>query len=352
MKECVVCGKMIKKVDSVMTIDYVCSVECKTERKKSIPPPVSILTVSYWTDRGYTEQEAREKISVEQAKRSPRHPSYWTSRGFTEKEATDKVSEVQQGNAQKRNEKYTHEERQALTPWCVIYWVNKGYSEEEASEIISTNSDTQSLESCIRRYGIEDGTIKYNEMCEYRKEHYTLDGFIARHGQEEGERLWLNKYVNRLDSKAAKNFFDSVITAIPSGYNIHVGGDGKKEFGVRNIENNKYYLYDFVIPKLGVCVEFHGDYWHCNPNKYAADFFHPQSNKYAADIWAYDQLKIDTMTKYRGYETTVVWESEAKAKLPEVINMINERYAIVKAESPHLFEEDVSSEEPVSKNDT
>ena len=352
MKECVVCGKMIKKVDSVLTTDYVCSVECKTERKKSIPPPVSILTVSYWTDRGYSEEEAREKISIEQSSRSPRHPSYWVKKGYTMEEATDKVSEVQKGNTQKRSEKYTHEELQAFTPWSTVYWLNLGYTEEEAREIKSKNADTQSLESYISRYGEEEGTLKYNELCNHRKETYTLEGSIARHGEEKGEEIWANRFSNRTDSKAAKNFFDSVIAAIPSGYNIHVGGDGKKEFGVRNLENNKYYLYDFVIPKLGVCVEFHGDYWHCNPNKYAADFFHPQSNKYAADLWTYDQLKIDTMTKYRGYETTVVWESEAKAKLPEVITMINERYAIVKAESPHLFEEELSLEEPVSKNDT
>ena len=351
MKECVVCGTLIDMKDSVKVTIPVCSTACQDIRSKDFKV-VSILTVSYWTDKGYTVEEANEKISIEQASRSPRHTSYYTKKGYTLEEAIDMVSDLQKENVQKRNEKYTHEERQAFTPWCVSYWVTRGYTDEDAREIISTNCDTQSLESCIRRYGEEDGTLKYNEMIAYKKEHYTLDGFIARYGQEEGERKWLSKFINRTDSKAAKSFFDQVVSNIPTGYNIYVGGDGNKEFGVRNLENNKYYLYDFVIPKLKVCVEFHGDYWHCNPTKYPADYYHPQANQYAADLWAHDQLKIDTMSKYRGYDTTVVWESEAKAMLPAVIGMVNERYAIVKAESPHLFEEEVSAAEPISENDT
>jgi|688.fasta_scaffold476395_1 hypothetical protein len=352
MKECVVCGKMIKKVDSVMTIDYVCSIACKDERQKTIPKKVSITSKSYWIDQGYTEEDAKTKVSELQSQRSPRHPLYWTSRGFTDQEATDKVSEIQRANGKRNSELYTKEELQARTAFSPVYWVNLGYSEEEAIAITKANSDSISIDAFIKRNGEEEGTRLYNEHCEKMKHSNSFDGFIERYGEEEGERMWMSKYVSRVDSKVAKNFFDAVIAEIPTGFNVYVGGEGKKEFGVRNLENNKYYLYDFVIPKLKVCVEFNGDYWHCNPTKYQPDYYHTQANKYATDIWAYDQLKIDTMTKYRGYDTTVVWESEAKAMLPEVISMINERYAIVKAESPHLFEDDVSATEPISENDT
>jgi G:T-mismatch repair DNA endonuclease (very short patch repair protein)/predicted nucleic acid-binding Zn ribbon protein len=351
MKECVVCGTLIDMKDSVKVTIPVCSTACQDIRSKDFKV-VSILTVSYWTDKGYTVEEANEKISNEQSKRSPRHKLYWTSRGFTDQEAEVKVAEVQSGNGKRNAELYTKEERLTRCAWTTGYWINKGYTEDEAKAIITKNADTQSLESYISRYGEAEGTLKYNELCNYRKETYTLEGSIARHGEEKGEEVWQNRFANKQNSKVAADFFNAVIAEIPTGFNVHVGGEGKKEFGVRNLENNKYYLYDFVIPKLKVCVEFHGDYWHCNPTKYSADYYHTQANKYAADLWAYDQLKIDTMTKYRGYDTTVVWESEAKAKLPEVISMINERYAIVKAESPHLFEDDVSATEPISENDT
>lgn len=352
MKECVVCGKMIKKVDSVLTTDYVCSIVCRDERKKTLPKRVSITSKRYWIDQGYTEEDAKTKVSELQAQRSPRHKSYWTSRGFTEQEATDKVSELQKENTAKRNEKYTHEERQSFTPLSTVYWVNRGYTEEEARDIIKTNGNTVSLESFIRRHGDVDGTAQYNEYCESMKFVNSLEGFIERYGEDEGTRVWVGKFIKRGNSQSAANFFTEITANIPVDFKIHTANNEHGEYGIQNTELGQYYFYDFVIPKLKICVEFHGDYWHCNPNKYEPGYFNSLTNKTASEHWAYDQLKIDTMTKYRGYDTTVVWESEAKAKLPEVISMINERYAIVKAESPHLFEEEVSAAEPISENDT
>jgi hypothetical protein len=352
MKECVVCGKMIKKVDSVMTTEYVCSITCKAERKKTLPKKVSSVSKSYWITQGYSEEEATLKVSDLQASRSPRHPSYWIKQGYTEEEANTKVKEVQSTNGKRNSEIYTKEELQARSVFSPVYWVNLGYTEEEANEIIKSNNSTVSLDAFIKRYGEDEGVTLYDEHCQKLKHTHSLDGYIEKYGAVEGELRWKGKYLKRGNSQAAENFFSELMANIPIDLKIHTASNDNGEYGIQNSDLGQYYLYDFVIPNLKVCVEFHGDYWHCNPKKYEPGYFNSLTNKTASEHWAHDQLKIDTMTKYRGYDTTVVWESEAKAKLPEVISMINERYAIVKAESPHLFEEDVSAAEPISENDT
>ena len=83
MKPCVICGKMIKKKNSVMAIDYVCSENCKIERKNNLPRKLTILSKQYWINKGYTVLDAERKVSFVQRKRSPRCVEYWIDKGYT-----------------------------------------------------------------------------------------------------------------------------------------------------------------------------------------------------------------------------------------------------------------------------
>jgi predicted nucleic acid-binding Zn ribbon protein len=64
MKPCVICGKSIKKKDSVMAIDYVCSDSCKQQRKQQQPKKISITSLSYWTNSGMSIEEAKQQVSL------------------------------------------------------------------------------------------------------------------------------------------------------------------------------------------------------------------------------------------------------------------------------------------------
>lgn len=66
------------------------------------------------------------------------------------------------------------------------------------------------------------------------------------------------------------------------------------------------------------CIEFNGDYWHCNPNKYSSDFKIIQTNKTAAEIWAADKNK-QILLNSRGYELMIVWESDWKADKMKIL---------------------------------
>ena len=76
-------------------------------------------------------------------------------------------------------------------------------------------------------------------------------------------------------------------------------------------ENNvqiSYYNVDFVNKQTNHIIEVYGDYWHCNPIKYADDFVH-----HHFDITAVERRKLDeARVKYLeslGYNVTIVWES-------------------------------------------
>ena len=77
---------------------------------------------------------------------------------------------------------------------------------------------------------------------------------------------------------------------------IYCRNISKKEYG-KYLKNGVYVFYDFVIPELKICIEYNGDYWYCNPNKYDASYYHKQRKMLAKDIWEYDKIKKDVMLK-------------------------------------------------------
>ena len=323
MQPCVICGKILKKRESLMSEVYVCSTECKQERKRQLPKKRSVISESYWISQGLTEEEAKHQVSVLQRKRSPRSPEYYISRGYTEQEAEKKVGEYQSKLSKRNLETSTRLERQLRSRFSTKYWEAQGYSKEEAAAITRKNSQTVSLDTFIEKYGETQGKQKYSEMCEYRRENYTLEGYQKRYGQIKGEQLWSKKFKNRHNSKKANRFFEELLSSIDTKkHKVYTASNNNGEYGVLDKEENKYYFYDFVIPELKLCVEFNGDYWHCNPKKYSPLYEHKQSGLLASDIWEHDRRKREVLQRERDFSIIVVWESD---NLDEKLNLIKEK---------------------------
>ena len=79
----------------------------------------------------------------------------------------------------------------------------------------------------------------------------------------------------------------------------------------------------FFIPSLNLIIEFNGDYWHCNPNKYDKDYYHIIKQKKSKDIWEEDQIRVDNIKK-NGYNLEVIWECDLKT--PYYLNTILKKY--------------------------
>jgi G:T-mismatch repair DNA endonuclease (very short patch repair protein) len=68
------------------------------------------------------------------------------------------------------------------------------------------------------------------------------------------------------------------------------------------------YNVDFLIHDKYI-IECYGDFWHCNPKKYASDYFNRGKKKTAEEIWSRDKCRKETFEKM-GYKFLSLWESE------------------------------------------
>lgn len=73
------------------------------------------------------------------------------------------------------------------------------------------------------------------------------------------------------------------------------------------VEIDKYNV-DFLVNDKYI-VECYGDFWHCNPAKYAASYFNKGKKKTAEDIWNRDLERRQTFEAL-GYKFIHLWESE------------------------------------------
>ena len=81
-------------------------------------------------------------------------------------------------------------------------------------------------------------------------------------------------------------------------------------------------ICDIFLPKLNLIIEYFGDYWHCNPNKYSSDYLNVKKGLIAKEIWEYDKSKLELIKSY-GYNIEVIWESDLKLNKDELIKIIN-----------------------------
>lgn len=79
--------------------------------------------------------------------------------------------------------------------------------------------------------------------------------------------------------------------------------------------------------ELKIAIEYNGDFWHCNPEKWASDQYNKAIKMTAGEKWTTDLNRKRVLTKL-GYEVLVIWESEwVKDKekcLDRIKNKINE----------------------------
>jgi len=80
-----------------------------------------------------------------------------------------------------------------------------------------------------------------------------------------------------------------------------------------------FYQVDFFIEDWKTAIEFHGDFWHANPEKYTAD--RKIMRLKASTIWAKDKKRTAFLEK-KGLKVVIVWESEYNQDPEETVNRI------------------------------
>lgn len=231
-------------------------------------------------------------------------------------------------------------QRKERSPYSKEFYISRGYSEEFASEQVSQFAKMDKNHSTTLEYWLDktDGDIeKAEELLKDRQTTFSLDKCIKRYGEVEGRKRWqmrqkkwkskvFNKdtHIGRGTSQISEIFF----------YNLKSNIDNLKKYSILEGKNEKFihdgtqaYKYDFTIKEIKKIIEFNGDYWHCNPNKYEDDYYHSVKQKLASDLWEYDTYKRE-LAESHGYSVLVIWESDYKqdpeGEIQKCLNFIND----------------------------
>lgn len=242
--------------------------------------------------------------------RSRNCKEFWLKKGYSEKEANDKSMEVMKDIHKKTSKKRKENKEFYKDTYTtnIEYWLKKGYSYEEAGEMLKERQTTFSKEICIEKYGGELGLEKWNERQE--KWIKTLDS------KSDEEKIEINKkkISGAQYSPISQRLFWDLYNLI---------GNNKTKFGELNnefilVKNKKCFAYDYVDINRKKCIEFNGDFWHCNPDEYNENYVHRVKGIKASEIWEKDKMKNKIIIE-RGYDVLIIWESEYRKNIEETL---------------------------------
>ena len=228
---------------------------------------------------------------------------------------------------QKRWDAYC--QKQSITNTFEYKQEKYGWTEEEFKEY--NNSRAVTLNNCIKRHGIKEGTKIFKDYC--KRQAYagnTLEYFIKKLGEKEGNLKYAEICKAKLSnfggfSKISQKIFTKLDKLLEK-YNLTTFYKNKnREF---SITFDKTYFIDYYIDELKLAIEFNGDYWHANPLFYKPGtqiIFPGNVNILVDSIWIRDKKREEDLSK-NGYTMITVWESEGIENSVEYLfNIIEEK---------------------------
>jgi len=271
--------------------------------------------------RKYGEEEGKKKWKNLKIKASEN--AKHQKENFIKKHGKEKGEEMWKERnkkiAQKHTKKYIYEHydnpkeeikkrypNDSLKGFIERYGAEKG--KQKYNEWCKKLSKANSLEGYIKKYGEEDGPKKWNEFIKKQSFNNSLKGYIKKYGEEEGKKRYKNKInkctKNSKVSKKSIKFFNKLNTFLKDDL---IYGEGK-ELRLSDGEHN--YFYDATYQNKYV-IEFHGDIFHGNPEKFGPDdhCFPYDKTITAKQLWEYDAKK-KKVAEDQGYTYIYFWEDE------------------------------------------
>lgn len=268
----------------------------------------------------FGSERVNEFVSKLKTRKRPTQPSsifdfnYWIKKGYSETDAKNKVSIIQKNNTKKRKPK-SYQNHSKKIKFSLDYWLNLGYSLNEAKilRIPYLSTIKNDLESLIDKYGLEVGTDKWIKRClKYKKsikdnlKNRKTAGYVSKESLIFFIPLY--KFCRRLGLKRKDVYF---------------GINGSREFFIKdnNLTENGGKFYDFAIPKLNIIIEYHGIFWH--PRK-IEEWNNPWVD-FESAILNEDYKK--NLAENRNMDYIIVWSDEnLKEKFEEICNNIKRKF--------------------------
>jgi hypothetical protein len=295
------------------------------------------ITASHVKTHGITIKQYQDQFGYS--------PSVLSSESLLSKYSITKelmIKKYGKSDGENRWEIYRQKQKESNT---FKYKENKhGWTREQFD--IYNKSRAVTKENCIKRHGKVDGLRIYKEYVE--KQRYSgcsVDYFIEKHGEVSGiseynrvcsekghtidnyirkygilGKAKYNEYKSRqrpFYSKISQDMFDAIYDR--TRYEKCYYANLNKEYGVYLSSCARYTFIDFYALECNRAIEFYGDYWHCNPDKYDENYTHSVYNETAEDVWKRDANRISALYKDHNISTLVIWQSEFVANREETI---------------------------------
>jgi hypothetical protein len=270
-------------------------------------------------ERLKTQNKLRKEDPLWDKKRSRNCKEFWIEKGYSEEESILKSKEVMDEIHQKTFDKFKSnpEKYASKYPTKIEYWLERGYSDEEAKVKLKERQTTFSKEVSIEKYGEKEGLRVW-----LKRQEKWMNNMNSKTDEEKIE-INRKKLIGCQYSTISQKLFWDIFNII--GNNRTKFGELEGEFYLIN-ENKKWFAYDYVDMIRRKCIEFNGDFWHCNPDDFNENDIHRVKNKTAKEIWEIDRNKID-LIKSKGYDVLVIWDSEYRkdpeSTLQKCLNFLN-----------------------------
>lgn len=182
-------------------------------------------------------------------------------------------------------------------------------------------------DNMIRKYGYEDGCRRYND---YRfKEAYTnsLHYYIQKYGESGIEKLedYNKRKRSHSASKISQDIFDELMRN-DMFKNDDVYYDRRNyEYEVVDDKNKCVYYLDFYDKDKILCIEFNGNAFHPKKDLYnSSDLFKPPFGvaRLCKDIWEYEDKRLYYLKTCMGMQVFIIWGTIIKLiKMNILINL-------------------------------
>ena len=253
----------------------------------------SIYSQSHWlakinpkTNQFYTIEEA----DFERNSRRPIRKEYWMNKGFDEHESVKLAMITKDSNNKKGAKSQIINHNRLSSKRCIEYYTSRNFSKDEAISIIKQEQTKFSKKMCIEKYGIDLGTQIWQDR------------------QIKWKNSLKNSGIYLGVSKISLKLFNKISETIDLQF-------GEQEACI--IGDNRLYFVDCLQQTNKKIIEFYGDYWHANPNKFTEDMI--SKNRTAKSIWEIDNKRIEELEKL-GYKVLIVWENEVYKNFEDTVN--------------------------------
>jgi len=237
---------MKKGYSDIEAKEKVSEVQSKNSRKISPESHInsSPRRIEHWLLKGYSDIEAKEKVSEVQRILSQRCIEHWLKLGFSEEESKKCVFNIQSRNA-KEFLKQSTEVRRKCNRLCEEYWLDRGLSEAEIKQKKIENGYTFSLQICIDKYGEDLG---YNI---WKSRQIKWQETLKSKSPEEIANINSRKFAkNTLNFSSLWQKFNKsgILYCIEFGNHVKIGittGTLESRYDSKIRQNHKTFIYEF-----------------------------------------------------------------------------------------------------------